>query len=110
MREPQKKGKKNRSKEKLPLFRLPLTQLARPFWVYFFSSGLGSKDIDLAEVHDCFFIAEIMHYYENLSFCQKGEGGDLVDKGKTYFWGDMPVNVSGDFWQKAIPSGRNSDS
>jgi len=39
-------------------------------------ASLGPEDMDLAEVHDCFSSAEIVHY-EDLGFCKKGEGGSL---------------------------------
>lgn len=43
-------------------------------------AGLGPEDIDLAEVHDCFSPAELVHY-EDLGFCKKGEGGRFIEKG-----------------------------
>ena len=43
-------------------------------------AGVGPDDVDLAEVHDCFAIAEIIAY-EELGFCAKGEGGRFVEKG-----------------------------
>jgi len=57
-------------------------------------TGLTSKDIDLAEVHDCFTIAEIVAT-EDLGFCKKGEGGKLLDKKETEIGGRIPVNTSG---------------
>ena len=57
-------------------------------------TGLTSKDIDLAEVHDCFTIAEIVAT-EDLGFCKKGEGGKLLDEKATEIGGRIPVNTSG---------------
>jgi len=52
------------------------------------------KDIDLAEVHDCFTIAEIMNI-EDLGFVEKGRGGKAVEEGITTYDGQIPTNVSG---------------
>ena len=65
---------------------------------------LEAKDISLAEVHDCFTIAEIMAY-EDLGFCKKGEGGRLIEQGQTYIGGQIPVNASGGLKAKGHPIG-----
>jgi len=52
------------------------------------------KDINVAEVHDSFTIAEILAY-EDLGFVKKGEGGKLIDEGVTELGGKIPVNTSG---------------
>lgn len=57
-------------------------------------AGVEIKDIDVAEVHDCFTIAEILAM-EDLGFCAKGEGGRFIEKGQTRLGGKMPVNTSG---------------
>jgi acetyl-CoA C-acetyltransferase len=57
-------------------------------------AGVGPRDLDLAEVHDCFTITEILNY-EDLGFCPRGEGGRFVEEGRADFDGDLPVNVSG---------------
>ncbi len=62
------------------------------------------KDIDVAEVHDCFTIAEIMEY-EDLGFCKPGEGGKLVEEGVTWPGGKIPVNMSGGLKAKGHPVG-----
>ena len=67
-------------------------------------AGLKPKDISLAEVHDCFTIAEIMAY-EDLGFCTKGEGGKLVEEGATQIGGRIPVNASGGLKAKGHPIG-----
>ncbi len=61
-------------------------------------------DIGFAEVHDCFSIAEILAY-EDLGFCEKGEGGDFVESGTTEPDGEVPVNLSGGLKSKGHPIG-----
>jgi acetyl-CoA C-acetyltransferase len=63
-----------------------------------------SKDIDIAEVHDCFTIAEIIAY-EDLGFCKPGKGGSLVEEGTTEIGGKIPVNTSGGLKSKGHPVG-----
>lgn len=67
-------------------------------------AGVGPKDIDLVELHDCFATAEIVHY-ENLELCGEGEGGKLIDTGFTTLGGQIPVNVSGGLLSKGHPLG-----
>jgi len=67
-------------------------------------AGIGPKDVDVACVHDCFTIAEIMAY-EDLGFCRKGEGGKLVEEGQTSIGGKIPVNVDGGLKAKGHPLG-----
>ncbi len=67
-------------------------------------AGVGPKDIDLAEVHDCFSIAEIC-VTEALGFFEKGHGGKAVEAGKTRIDGEMPVNPSGGLKAKGHPVG-----
>ena len=62
-------------------------------------AGLGPEDMDLAEVHDCFSSAEIIHY-EDLGFCEKGEGGRFVEEGLSDIGGKIPVNTSGGLLSK----------
>jgi acetyl-CoA C-acetyltransferase len=57
-------------------------------------AGVGPDDVDLAEVHDCFAIAEIIAY-EELGFCPKGEGGRFVEKGLSDYGGRVVVNPRG---------------
>jgi acetyl-CoA C-acetyltransferase len=57
-------------------------------------AGVNISDIKVAEVHDCFTIAEILAM-EDLGFCQKGEGGKFVEQGHTKLGGKLPVNTSG---------------
>ncbi|MEM3391496.1 MAG: thiolase domain-containing protein [Archaeoglobaceae archaeon] len=57
-------------------------------------AGIEAKDIDVAEVHDSFTIAEILAY-EDLGFAKKGEGMKLIREGETEIGGKIPVNTSG---------------
>ena len=67
-------------------------------------AGIGPSDIDVATVHDCFTIAEIVAY-EDLGFCEKGEGGKLIEAKETYAGGTIPVNVDGGLKSKGHPLG-----
>jgi len=67
------------------------------------------EDVDVAEVHDCFTIAEIMAY-ENLGFCKSGEGGKLIEESQTYIGGKIPVNVDGGLLSKGHPIGATGGS
>lgn len=57
-------------------------------------AGLGPEDIDIAEVHDCFSIAEIMAY-EDLGFAERGKARDLLINKDTFVGGRIPVNTDG---------------
>ncbi|WP_435363992.1 thiolase domain-containing protein [Haloarchaeobius sp. DYHT-AS-18] len=67
-------------------------------------AGMGPEDMDFAEVHDCFAIAELMAY-EDLGFCEPGESGKLVASGATDYGGDVVVNTSGGLKSKGHPIG-----
>jgi acetyl-CoA C-acetyltransferase len=72
-------------------------------------AGVGPKDIDVAEVHDCFTIAEMMAY-ENLGFAKPGEGKELIQGKETYKEGSIPVNVDGGLLSKGHPIGATGGS
>ena len=67
-------------------------------------AGVTCEDLDVAEVHDCFTIAEIVAY-EDLGFCKPGEGGRLVEEGQTNIGGKIAVNTSGGLKAKGHPVG-----
>jgi len=67
-------------------------------------AGVGPEDIKIAQVHDCFTIAEIMAY-EDLGFCKKGEGGKFISERQSYLDGKTPVNVDGGLKAKGHPIG-----
>ena len=72
-------------------------------------AGITAKDIDVAEVHDCFTIAEMMAY-ENLGFAKPGEGKELIRAKETYKEGSIPVNVDGGLLSKGHPIGATGGS
>jgi acetyl-CoA C-acetyltransferase len=72
-------------------------------------AGVGPDDIDVAEVHDCFTIAELMAY-ENLGFAKPGEGRQLIRNKETYKEGRIPVNVDGGLLSKGHPIGATGGS
>lgn len=72
-------------------------------------AGVTAQDIDVAEVHDCFTIAEMMAY-ENLGFAKPGEGRDLIQNKETYKEGKIPVNVDGGLLSKGHPIGATGGS
>ena len=67
-------------------------------------AGIGPDDIDVAEVHDCFTITEIINY-EDLGFVKPGEGPKLLEEGDTYPDGKIPVNPDGGLLSKGHPIG-----
>ena len=67
-------------------------------------AGLGPRDIQFAEIHDCFTIAEIVAT-EDLGFVAKGEGGPFAFDGNTALRGSLPVNTSGGLKSKGHPVG-----
>ena len=72
-------------------------------------AGVTPKDIDVAEVHDCFTIAEMMAY-ENLGFAEPGQGKKLIQSKATYKDGHIPVNVDGGLLSKGHPIGATGGS
>jgi acetyl-CoA C-acetyltransferase len=72
-------------------------------------AGITAKDIDVAEVHDCFTIAEMMAY-EDLGFAAPGEGKELIKGKETYKEGSIPVNVDGGLLSKGHPIGATGGS
>jgi acetyl-CoA acyltransferase len=67
-------------------------------------AGITPGDVDVAEVHDSFSIAEILHY-EDLGFCEPGAGGKLVQSGETALGGRIPVNTGGGLLNRGHPLG-----
>jgi acetyl-CoA C-acetyltransferase len=67
-------------------------------------AGLSAADIEFAELHDCFTIAEIIAT-EDLGFVKKGEGGAYAREGRTCLHGERPVNASGGLKAKGHPVG-----
>ncbi|MBI4362965.1 MAG: thiolase family protein [Euryarchaeota archaeon] len=67
-------------------------------------AGVGPGDLDVAEVHDCFTITEIINY-EDLGFCPPGDGGKHIESGAPDPDGDLPVNPSGGLKSRGHPIG-----
>ncbi len=72
-------------------------------------ASMEPQDIDVAEVHDCFTIAELMAY-ENLGFAEPGRGAELIRNRETYLEGKIPVNVDGGLLSKGHPIGATGGS
>lgn len=72
-------------------------------------AGITPKHVDVAEVHDCFTIAEMMAY-ENLGFAEPGQGKELIRAKETYKEGSIPVNVDGGLLSKGHPIGATGGS
>ena len=67
-------------------------------------AGITPKDIDFAEVHDCFTIAEVVDS-EDLGFFEKGQGYRAARENRTARDGDIPINPSGGLKSKGHPIG-----
>ena len=67
-------------------------------------AAIGPEDVDVAEVHDAFTIAELL-YYEALGFCGRGDAAGLLEDGETSLGGRIPVNPSGGLLSKGHPIG-----
>ncbi|MBK7369569.1 MAG: thiolase domain-containing protein [Candidatus Eisenbacteria bacterium] len=67
-------------------------------------AGVDAKRVRVADVHDCFTIAEVLAY-EDLGFCAKGEGGAFISEKRSYIGGSTPVNVDGGLKAKGHPIG-----
>ncbi|MBM3903821.1 MAG: thiolase domain-containing protein [Thaumarchaeota archaeon] len=81
---------------------IPSTKLAAQ--AAYKMAGITAKDIDFAEVHDCFTIAEIVDT-EDLGFFEKGQGVQAVREGRTSMKGDIAINPSGGLKSKGHPIG-----
>ncbi|MEE9097249.1 acetyl-CoA acetyltransferase [Pseudarthrobacter phenanthrenivorans] len=67
-------------------------------------AGVGLEDLDLAEVHDCFTIAELL-MYEAMGLAEPGQGARALQEGWVFKDGKLPVNVSGGLKSKGHPVG-----
>lgn len=66
------------------------------------NAGIGPSDIDFAEIHDAFTSVELISY-EDLYFCKKGNGKNLIRDGTTKMDGSLPVNPCGGLKAKGHP-------
>ena len=67
-------------------------------------AGVGLADLDFAEVHDCFTIAELL-MYEAIGLAEPGQGATAVKEGWVFKDGKLPINVSGGLKAKGHPVG-----
>jgi len=67
-------------------------------------AGVGLEDLDFAEVHDCFTIAELL-MYEAIGLTEPGQGARAVKEGWVFKDGKLPINVSGGLKAKGHPVG-----
>ena len=67
-------------------------------------AGVEPNSIDVAELHDCFAIAELLAY-EDLGFCERGDAGAFIRAGETNPDGSLPTNTSGGLKSKGHPIG-----
>lgn len=67
-------------------------------------AGVGLADLDFAEVHDCFTIAELL-MYEAIGLAEPGQGARAVKEGWVFKDGKLPINVSGGLKAKGHPVG-----
>jgi acetyl-CoA acetyltransferase len=65
-------------------------------------AGIGPADVDVAEVHDSIAFNELLAY-EELGFCERGEGSRLVAEEATSLGGSLPVNTSGGLESRGHP-------
>ncbi|TMV09716.1 thiolase domain-containing protein [Ruegeria sediminis] len=67
-------------------------------------AGITVNDIDVAEVHDCFTIAELL-IYEAMGLAAHGHAADVLEGGIVHAGGRLPVNLSGGLKAKGHPVG-----
>ena len=67
-------------------------------------AGVGPSDVDVAEIHDCFSITELISY-EDLGFADEGQGPKLLEEGIVNLDGPKPINPSGGLLAKGHPLG-----
>ena len=67
-------------------------------------AGVGLEELDFAEVHDCFTIAELL-MYEAMGLTEPGQGARAIEEGWVFKDGKLPVNVSGGLKAKGHPVG-----
>ncbi len=91
----------------LPMSRRKLTDFegpARAFASAFDQAGIAVNDLDFAEIHDCFTIAELL-VYEAMGLAPKGSGASVLEDGTVYADGSLPINLSGGLKSKGHPVG-----
>ena len=82
----------------------PSENVSRTAKMAYEQAGLGPEDMDLAEIHDAFSVAEMI-VTEALGFCEKGAGARLIEEDRTSLGGDIVVNPSGGLLSRGHPVG-----
>ncbi len=77
---------------------------ARAFALAYAQAGIVVDDLDFAEIHDCFTIAELLSY-EAMGLAPTGQGARVIDDGSVLLGGRLPVNLSGGLKSKGHPIG-----
>jgi len=93
--------------EFLPMKRRDMTFLegaARAWQQAYAAAKVSVDDLDVVETHDCFTIAELMHY-ESMGLTPRGQGARAINEGWTEKTGKLPVNASGGLKAKGHPIG-----
>jgi acetyl-CoA acetyltransferase len=67
-------------------------------------AGLGPEDVAVAEVHDAFSVAELLHY-ESLGFCKPGDAPKMIRDRITWPGGKLPVSTGGGLLARGHPPG-----
>ena len=91
----------------LPLSKRDLLGFEGPAEAFrraYLQAGISVTDLDFAEVHDCFTIAELL-VYEAMGLVPQGEGARAIDEGLVAAGGELPVNLSGGLKAKGHPVG-----
>lgn len=91
----------------LPMSRRDILEFAGPHEAFrraYEAAGVTVKDLDFAEVHDCFTIAELMTY-EAMGLVARGQGARAIEDGTVMAEGALPVNLSGGLKAKGHPVG-----